>query len=91
MLRLVRTPETGGDTIFTSQVALFDKLSPHFQKLFEGLKGVHSSEHSYQVSLNRGVEPFRAPVRREHPLVNPTVPCYYIGGSSLRNRFARIL
>ncbi|KAK5235201.1 hypothetical protein LTR47_004037 [Exophiala xenobiotica] len=44
MLRMVRTPEFGGDTIFTSQTALFDKLSPTFQKLFEGLHGVHSSE-----------------------------------------------
>jgi Taurine catabolism dioxygenase TauD, TfdA family len=44
MLRMVRTPDFGGDTIFTSQTALFDKLSPTFQKLFEGLHGVHSSE-----------------------------------------------
>lgn len=44
MLRLIRTPETGGDTVFTSQTALFDKLSPGFQKLFERLHGVHSSE-----------------------------------------------
>ena len=44
MLRLIRTPETGGDTIFTSQTALYDKLSPVFQKLLDGLHGVHSSE-----------------------------------------------
>ena len=35
---------SGGDTIFTSQTALYDKLSPVFQKTFEGLHGVHSSE-----------------------------------------------
>lgn len=69
ILRLVRTPETGGDTIFTSQTALYDKLSPSFQTLFEGLKGVHSSEHGYVNSINRGSQPFRGPVRREHPLV----------------------
>jgi hypothetical protein len=45
---MVRTPPTGGDTIYTSQTALFDKLSPTFQKTFEGLYGIHSS----QVSLN---------------------------------------
>lgn len=39
-----KTPPTGGDTMFTSQVALFDKLSTTYQKLFEGLHGVHSSE-----------------------------------------------
>ncbi|KAK4902935.1 hypothetical protein LTR27_000874 [Elasticomyces elasticus] len=69
MLRLVRTPEFGGDTLFTSQTALYDKLSPAFQKLVEGIKGVHSSEEGYTSSVNRGVQPFRGPVRREHPLV----------------------
>ncbi|KAK3632702.1 hypothetical protein LTR56_016172 [Elasticomyces elasticus] len=69
MLRLVRTPEFGGDTMFTSQTALYDKLSPAFQKLVEGIKGVHSSEEGYTSSVNRGVQPFRGPVRREHPLV----------------------
>ena len=69
LLRLVRTPETGGDTIFTSQTALFDKLSPSFQTLFEGLRGLHTSEQGYVNSINRGVEPFRGPVRREHPFV----------------------
>lgn len=43
-LRMDKTPPTGGDTIFTSQVALFDKLSTTYQKLLEGLHGVHSSE-----------------------------------------------
>ncbi|KAK5732303.1 hypothetical protein LTR17_010617 [Elasticomyces elasticus] len=69
MLRLIRTPEFGGDTLFTSQTALYDKLSPAFQKLVEGIKGVHSSEEGYTSSVNRGVQPFRGPVRREHPLV----------------------
>jgi sulfonate dioxygenase len=41
---MVRTPPTGGDTIYTSQTALFDKLSPTFQKTFEGLYGIHSSQ-----------------------------------------------
>jgi len=69
MLRMVRTPEFGGDTIFTSQTALFDKLSPTFQKLFEGVHGVHSSEHTFVNSVNVGYTPFRPPQRREHPLV----------------------
>ncbi|KAH8703411.1 putative alpha-ketoglutarate-dependent sulfonate dioxygenase [Talaromyces proteolyticus] len=69
MLRMVKTPEYGGDTIFTSQTALFDKLSPTFQKTFEGLHAVHSSEHIFINTLNRGGKTFRLPVRREHPLI----------------------
>ncbi|KIW20707.1 hypothetical protein PV08_01284 [Exophiala spinifera] len=69
MLRMVKTPEFGGDTIFTSQTALFDKLSAPFQKLFEGLHGVHSSEVTFLASVNAGYQPFRAPHRHEHPLV----------------------
>ena len=44
MLRMLRTPDVGGDTIFTSQTALYDKLSPVFQRTFDGLHAVHSSE-----------------------------------------------
>ncbi|RMZ80135.1 hypothetical protein DV736_g6674, partial [Chaetothyriales sp. CBS 134916] len=69
LLRLVRTSETGGDTIFTSQTALYDKLSPSFKTLFEGLSGIHSSEHDFINSVNRVTAPFRPPVRRAHPLV----------------------
>ncbi|KIW69879.1 hypothetical protein PV04_02198 [Phialophora macrospora] len=69
MLRMIRTPEAGGDTIFTSQTALYDKLSPVFQKTFDGLHAVHSSEASFINSINNGYQPFRGPVRREHPLV----------------------
>jgi sulfonate dioxygenase len=69
MLRLIRTPGTGGDTVFTSQTALYDTLSPSFQTLFDGLQAVHTSEHAFVNSINRGTMPFRAPVRRRHPLV----------------------
>ncbi|KAL3476206.1 hypothetical protein BJX99DRAFT_270625 [Aspergillus californicus] len=69
MLRMVKTPEYGGDTLFTSQTALFDKLSPTFQNTLQGLHGVHSSEHVYINTINSGGTTFRPPVRREHPLV----------------------
>ncbi|KIV93490.1 hypothetical protein PV10_04701 [Exophiala mesophila] len=69
LLRMVRTPESGGDTIFTSQTALYDKLSPKYQQYLEGLHGVHSSEQGFINSVNSGYKPFRGPVRREHPLI----------------------
>jgi hypothetical protein len=46
LLRMVKTPPSGGDTIFTSQAALFDNLSPTFQKTFEGLHAIHTSDVS---------------------------------------------
>lgn len=46
LLRMIKTPSSGGDTIFSSQTALFDKLSPTFQKTFEGLHAIHSSDVS---------------------------------------------
>jgi len=69
MLRMLKSPPSGGDTVFTSQVALFDKLSPTFQKTFEGLHGVHSSHKSYAASINGGGHPLRLPIETEHPLV----------------------
>ena len=70
MLRMLKTPEFGGDTIWTSQTALFDKLSPTFQHMFEGLHAVHSSEIVFVNAVNGGGQPLRAPVRRDHPLVS---------------------
>lgn len=69
MLNMLRTPEFGGDTIFTSAVALYDKLSPPYQQLVDSLQAVHTSEHAYINTVNGGGQPFRGPVRRVHPLV----------------------
>lgn len=69
MLNMLRTPEYGGDTIFTSAIALYDKLSPPYQQLVDALQAVHTSEHAYVNTVNSGGQPFRAPVRRVHPLV----------------------
>ncbi|KAL5353422.1 hypothetical protein ACLOAV_001458 [Pseudogymnoascus australis] len=69
LLRMVKTPSSGGDTIFTSQAALFDKLSPTLQKTFEGLHAIHTSDVSYINSVNNGGTPHRAPIATAHPLV----------------------
>jgi alpha-ketoglutarate-dependent taurine dioxygenase len=52
LLRLLKTPPSGGDTIWTSQTALFEKLSPTFQKTFEGLHGIHSSDVSIHSAVS---------------------------------------
>ena len=64
ILRMNKTPPNGGDTIFTSQVALFDKLSTTYQRILEGLHGVHSSE----VRLDRASPSPHSPQR--HYLIN---------------------
>ncbi|KAL8747401.1 MAG: hypothetical protein Q9190_000705 [Brigantiaea leucoxantha] len=69
LLRMIKTPPSGGDTIFTSQTALFDKLSLPFQKALEGLHGIHSAERSYLSSINGGGKPHRAPIATAHPLI----------------------
>ncbi|KAJ5589135.1 hypothetical protein N7537_011813 [Penicillium hordei] len=69
LLRMVRTPETGGDTIFVSQYALFSQLSKPYQKLLEGLHATHTSEHVFVNAINRGRSMKTLPGRWEHPLV----------------------
>lgn len=70
LLRMIKTPPSGGDTISTSQTAVFDELSPTFQKTFEGLHAIHSSGRSYLASITRGGTPHRAPIATAHPLVD---------------------
>ncbi|KAL4871691.1 hypothetical protein BDV12DRAFT_205995 [Aspergillus spectabilis] len=69
MLRMVKTPEYGGDTIWASQTALFNTLSQTFKDTLQGLHGVHSSEHAFINTVNAGYTTFRLPVRTEHPLI----------------------
>lgn len=63
---MVRTPESGGDTIFTSQTALYDKLSPKYQQYLDGLHGVHSSEVSAQALQHQDRALY---MRRKHELL----------------------
>ncbi|KAH6904572.1 alpha-ketoglutarate catabolism dioxygenase [Coprinopsis sp. MPI-PUGE-AT-0042] len=62
-------PETGGDTIFSSQVEAYNRLSDEFKKRLEGLRAVHSAVRQADFSKRRGGPVRREPVETEHPLV----------------------
>jgi taurine dioxygenase len=47
ILYAVETPEFGGDTLFASQAAAYDALSPGLKKTLEGLNAVHSASREY--------------------------------------------
>ncbi|PKY01123.1 TauD-domain-containing protein [Aspergillus campestris IBT 28561] len=60
-------PNTGGDTLWASGYAAYEKLSPAFRKIIDGKTAIYRSAHPY---LDRD-HPERGPrhVEREHPLV----------------------
>lgn len=45
MLKLVTLPAVGGDTLFASGEALYERLSPSFAAYLETLQAVHSGEN----------------------------------------------
>lgn len=47
ILYAVAIPQFGGDTLFASQAAAFEALSPGLQKTLEGLNAVHSASREY--------------------------------------------
>lgn len=47
ILYAVEVPPSGGDTLFSSQIAAYEALSPGLKATLEGLNAVHSSEREY--------------------------------------------
>src|SRR6266699_605618 len=50
ILYLHTVPPVGGDTLFASQYAAYDALSPRMKAYLEGLTATHSGEHLYRAT-----------------------------------------
>ncbi|TLS21066.1 uncharacterized protein PpBr36_10463 [Pyricularia pennisetigena] len=60
-------PSVGGDTLWASGYAAYEKLSPGFRKLIDGLEAVYHSAHQYLDQENPTAGPKY--IERVHPLV----------------------
>ncbi|KAJ7621040.1 hypothetical protein FB45DRAFT_133368 [Roridomyces roridus] len=60
-------PENGGDTLWASGYSAYDKFSPTFRKILDGLNGIYKSAHPYK-DVNDPSAPPRH-VHTVHPLV----------------------
>ncbi|KAH7043166.1 hypothetical protein B0J12DRAFT_194766 [Macrophomina phaseolina] len=74
-LKLLSGPPRGGggDTLWSSQYAAYDAMSPYMQKYLESLTALHSAQMQADGSTQMGRTVRRDPVVTEHPLirVNP--------------------
>lgn len=70
-LKLLNGPPRGGggDTLWSSQYAVYDLLSPGMQKYLEGLEALHSAQIQADGSHNLGRPVRRDPVVTKHPLI----------------------
>ncbi|KAI9930538.1 hypothetical protein ASPWEDRAFT_171165 [Aspergillus wentii DTO 134E9] len=70
-LKLLTGPPRGGggDTLWSSQYAAYDALSPHMQSYLKGLTAIHSAEMQASDSRALGRTVRREPVVTEHPLI----------------------
>jgi len=68
---LLAQPKTGGDTLFSSQVAALRRLSPQFVAFLRNLKAVHSgvAQAEFSRTGKRGGVVRRQPVEHIHPVV----------------------
>lgn len=70
-LKLLNGPPLGGggDTLWSSQYAVYDLLSPGMQKYLEGLEALHSAQIQADGSISLGRPVRRDPVISKHPLI----------------------
>ena len=67
ILYLTEVPPEGGDTLFASMYAAYDKLSPPIKRLVEGLTAIHDGEPVYRGRFGwrrRAARRFRGPSTR---------------------------
>ncbi len=75
ILRAVVVPPSGGDTLFSNQVAAYESLSPALQEFLQTLTAVHDGRSQFQGILDAQGEgrwegqPFTALEPVEHPVV----------------------
>ena len=81
ILHAIEVPEVGGDTLFASQYAAWDALSPGLKKTLESLRAIHSAAEEYGASgasskkrasmdsevVGDDVPEYEHPVVRTHP------------------------
>jgi alpha-ketoglutarate-dependent taurine dioxygenase len=62
ILKIHTLPVTGGDTLWASAYEAYDRLSPTYQKLLEGLTAVHDAKH-FKVVADRAGKKLRTEYR----------------------------
>jgi len=81
VLHLHTVPPVGGDTLFASQIAAYDALSPRLKSFLEGLTATHAGEHVYRSHNQRDG---RAETGRSYPsAVHPVIRTHPVSGRKL--------
>lgn len=81
ILHLHTVPPVGGDTLFASQIAAYDALSPQMKTYLEGLTATHAGEHVYRSHNQRDG---RAETGRKYPsAVHPVIRTHPVSGKKL--------
>jgi taurine dioxygenase len=68
VLYMLETPSCGGDTLFASMYAAYDRLSDPIKQLIDGLTAIHDGEASYHGRFGHAIPEGGFP-RAEHPVV----------------------
>ena len=69
IMYMLEGPEAGGDTIFSDQVAAYNRLSATFRQRLHGLSALHSGLQQSEFARKKGNIVRREPVETVHPIV----------------------